>query len=247
VPLISDEDRSALKARFESKLRDSVDIVVFIEDVGCRYCGETAQIAQELSQIDSRIEARVLKADQSHDEATRFGIKRVPATVVMGDVDYGIRFYGIPSGHEFSTYVEDVVNVSNRTSGLSPRTLENIRRVNEDVHIQIFVTPTCPYCPRMVLMAHQFAIASGNISTDMVESLEFPELSSKYGVLGVPKTVVNEKHEVVGLLPEPLFVEFILHSAGLVEKLSPALEKRLEQTRIEASMYSAYAHGHEHR
>jgi hypothetical protein len=96
----------------------------------------------------------------------------------------------------------------------------------------------------MVLMAHQFAMANERIHADMVEALEFPELVQKYGVLAVPRTVVNDEHAVNGLLPESLFVEFLLHSVGLLESISPALAQRLEQTEMEASSHGNYGHDH---
>jgi alkyl hydroperoxide reductase subunit AhpF len=71
-----------------------------------------------------------------------FGVDKIPATVVMGERDYGIRFYGIPSGYEFASLVEAIVAVSQRDSGLSPETREKLRRVNAPVHIQVLVTPT---------------------------------------------------------------------------------------------------------
>jgi len=244
MSLLGEEDKVTLKRRFSSELAGPVSLIVFIKGTDCRFCKETAQIAQELSQIDSGIRSEVLTLDDNPDRAIQLGITRVPATVLMGSVDYRIRFYGMPAGYEFSTYVQDIINVSRDNPGLSLQTLESIKKVETDTRIQVFVTPSCPYCPRMVLMAHQFAMANEMIHADMVESLEFPELTSRYEVLAVPRTIVNEKHAVDGLLPEPLFVEFLLHSVGLLENVSPALAQRLEQTKVDASSYRDYDHDH---
>jgi glutaredoxin-like protein len=243
MPLIAEESRATLRERFDSELASYVSLIVFTKGTGCRFCKEVAQIARELSEIDPRIRSEVLDADENHDRAVQLGITRVPATAIVGSEDYRIRFYGTPAGHEFSTYVQDIINVSRADPGLSQQTIESIKRVDTDTRVQVFVTPSCPYCTRMVLMAHQFAMANGRIRADMVEALEFPELAQKYGVLAVPRTVVNEKYAVNGLLPEPLFVEFLLYSVGLLESVSPALVQRLEQTNVEAS--SRENHGHD--
>ncbi|RMG27296.1 MAG: glutaredoxin, partial [Methanobacteriota archaeon] len=142
--------------------------------------------------------------------AEKYGIDKIPATIIMGDKDYGIRFYGIPSGYEFSTLLEDIIMVSHRDSGLSPKTREKIAAIDTPLHFQVFVTPTCPYCPRAVLLAHQLAMENDNIVADMVEAIEFPQLSQKYHVMGVPKTVVNDQDLAEGAMPEEMLVERLL-------------------------------------
>jgi predicted DsbA family dithiol-disulfide isomerase len=74
------------------------------------------------------------------------------------------------------------------------------------VHMQVFVTPTCPYCPQAVLMGHQLAMESDMITADMVEAIEFPHLSQKYSVQGVPRTVINENIHMEGAAPEPMLL-----------------------------------------
>ena len=246
MPLISKDDAAALTERFKDDLEHPAMITVFVKDTNCRFCRETAQVAQELSQIDPRIEVEIIRIEDNPERARELRIKRVPATVVAENRDYGIRFYGIPSGHEFTTYVEDVVSVSRRAPSLEPQSVRSIERVSSDVNVQVFVTPTCPYCPKMVLMAHQFSVANPRILSEMIESLEFPDLAQRYAVLGVPKTIVNDTHAVIGLLPEPLFTELVLHAAGLVDRVPPALDQKLKSTKVDASKYEEYAHSHEH-
>ncbi|RMD96207.1 MAG: glutaredoxin [Calditrichaeota bacterium] len=134
-----------------------------------------------------------------------YKIDRVPAIVIMGEEDYGIRFFGIPSGYEFISLLEAIVAVGQRDSGLSAETRQALAQIDQPVHMQVFVTPTCPYCPKAVTLAHRFAIENKNIRGDMVEATEFPMLSQRYEVMGVPRTVVNEKYYIDGGLPEDAF------------------------------------------
>ena len=78
--------------------------------------------------------------------------------------------------------------------------------MKDAVHIQVFITLTCPYCPGAVEMAHKLAVESELITADMVESAEFPHLTHKYDVMAVPKVVVNEDIQFEGALPEGEFV-----------------------------------------
>ena len=63
-------------------------------------------------------------------------------------------------------------------------------------------------------MAHQMAMEFDNVTADIVEANEFPELSQRYGVSGVPKTIINDRVEFVGAVPEPQFVAAIQQAMG---------------------------------
>lgn len=64
-------------------------------------------------------------------------------------------------------------------------------------------------------MAHQFAFANPLVSADVVSAGEFHAYSSRYAVQGVPKTVVNDRGDIVGGMPEPMFVAEVLRAAGI--------------------------------
>jgi hypothetical protein len=66
-----------------------------------------------------------------------------------------------------------------------------------------------------VSLANRMTIASPNVSARTIEAGEFPALSQRFGVQGVPRTVVNERGAFVGALPEPQFVESVLQLAGV--------------------------------
>jgi alkyl hydroperoxide reductase subunit AhpF len=116
--------------------------------------------------------------------------------------DTGIRFFGIPAGHEFSSLVDAVVAASRAEPKLAPPTAAWLSALDRPLHLQVFVTPTCPYCPRAVTLAHRLALASPHIRADMVEATEFPELAERYEVMGVPRTVINDAIAVEGAVPE---------------------------------------------
>jgi glutaredoxin-like protein len=126
-------------------------------------------------------------------------------------------FMGLPYGYEFKPLIEDIINVSKGETNLSEETKEKLRKVNRPIHIQVFVSLTCPYCPIATSLAHKFAFENDYIKSDMVEISEFPHLAQKYSVMGVPKIVINETIEFLGVLPEDHFVEHVL----LAMKQSP--------------------------
>jgi glutaredoxin-like protein len=123
-----------------------------------------------------------------------------------------IKFYGIPSGYEFTTLMEDIVDLSNGKTDLPAEVVNDLKKVTWPVHIQVFITPTCPYCPAAVRTAHRFALLNENIRADMIEAIEFPHLAQKYQVRGVPRSVINETLRVDGAVSESKYLEQILAS-----------------------------------
>lgn len=209
MPLLKDKDRQYLTEQFE-KLDMPVKLIVFTQEYECHYCAETRQIAEELAALSEDITLEVYDFVADREIAEQFAVDKIPATVIMRGgqqpKDYGIRYYGIPSGYEFSSLIEDIKLIASGESGLSAQTKQWAAGLQDPVHLQVFVTPTCPYCPQAVILAHQLAMESDLIHADMVEATEFPDLSMKYQVMGVPRTVINDSVHMEGAAPEPMLL-----------------------------------------
>jgi glutaredoxin-like protein len=208
--LIPEEHKEHVKSEFAQNLEKPVKIIMFTQEVECKFCAETKQLVQEVAALNDKISVEVYDFVANADKAKQYGVDKVPAVVILGEKDYGVRFYGMPHGYEFQTLTEGIVNVSRGRTDLSEKTREMLKEVKTPVHIQVFVTLTCPYCPMVASTAYKLAIESDMIKADVVDASEFPHLALKYGVMGVPKTVINDKTEFVGALPEDLFLEHIL-------------------------------------
>lgn len=185
------------------------------QDDNCKYCNETRQLLEEVSDLSDLLHFQAYDITTDAGMASQYKVDGVPGFVLAGlegeqILDYGIRYKGIPAGHEFSSLINDLVLVSRRDSNLSEETRTFLRGLNSPVHLQVFVTPTCPYCPRAVILAHQFAMESAMVEAEMVEASEFPDLADRYQVSGVPQTTINMgAGTVVGAVPEDALVEQI--------------------------------------
>jgi glutaredoxin-like protein len=191
-----------------AKLSQPVEILFFGSET-CDFCHDTLQLLQEVTAIDEKLSLSVHDLQKDAETASKFKVDRAPGIVIAardGDelVNYGIQYSGIPSGHEFSTLINDILMVSGRDSGLSEQTREFLRKLEKPVHMQVFVTPSCPYCPQAVLLAHQMSMENPTmIRAEGVEATEFPELAQRFHVSGVPQTTINAgAGTVVGAVPE---------------------------------------------
>ncbi|HEX8993417.1 MAG TPA: thioredoxin family protein [Anaerolineales bacterium] len=192
-----------------AELKEPVELLFFGSTKDCEYCDPTRQLLEEVSATHEALSVRTYDLEKDPEAASKFQVDKAPCLIVAakdGDEvkDLGIRFAGIPSGHEFGTLIGDILMVSKRDSGLSEKTREYLKALNQPLLLQVFVTPTCPYCPRAVLLAHQMAMENPQwIRAEGVEATEFRELAEKYYVSGVPQTVINSGAKmVVGAVPE---------------------------------------------
>jgi glutaredoxin-like protein len=210
MSLIPDEHKEHLKSELSEKMERPVKIIMFTQELECKFCAETRQLIQELAALNEKIQVEIYDFVADSEKVKEYGVDKIPALVVVGEKDYGVRFYGLPYGYEFTTLIEAVVNVSRGKTDISDKTREMLKEIKTPVHIQVFVTLTCPHCPIVASIAHKFAIENDLIKADVIEASEFPHLSLKYGIMGVPKTVINEKIDFIGVFPEDLFLEHVL-------------------------------------
>jgi glutaredoxin-like protein len=229
MAFLKDKDRKALTQEFET-LTQPVKLILFTQALDCEMCGDTEKLLQEVAALSDKITLEISNIVLDKERAQQFGVDKTPAIVVMNGKDYGIRNYGIPAGYEFATLIQDIRMVSEGESGLQAETKAALQKISKPLHFQVFVTPTCPYCPRAVLTAHKMAMENEWIRADMIEATEFPELADKYGVMGVPRVVINDEHYFEGALPEQVFLLAALNALG---EDTSELEKQLE-------------HAHEH-
>ena len=215
MAILSEEIRHRLQEELKGLSR-KVKLVVFTQEFECEYCRENTALAQEAASLSDKVDIEVYNFVLDKEAVERYKVDKIPAIVVEGGKDYGIRFYGVPAGYEFTSLIEAIKAVSAGDSGLAPETKEALKGLKEPVHLQVFVTPTCPYCPMAVQLAHRMAIESDQVRADMVEASEFPHLVHKYNIFAVPKTVVNDEVSFEGALPEPLFLEQVLKATKAI-------------------------------
>ena len=142
MALIAEEVASQLKEEF-AKLVNPVRLAVFSQALADPESEQVKRLVEELGALDPRLttESYNFVLDTEKVEALR--IARIPAIAILGaEKDYGIRMYGLPSGYEFGTLVEAIIDVSNSDSGLSPETRAALKEIDKPVHLQVFSTPT---------------------------------------------------------------------------------------------------------
>lgn len=207
--LLSDSNARQVREMFAAMTRD-VPVRLYTQKLGCQGCDDTERILDELAGLGDRLRLEKLNPLIDTSRGGEDGIERVPA-IVIGEGR--ARFYGTPSGYEFTTLLTALVDAGSGEENLDPATTAFLSGLDRDLVMKVFVTPTCPYCPASAVLALRMAMACPRVKAEVVEANEFPEVSARYGVQGVPRTVVNDLLFAEGALPE----------ASLVRALTAAL------------------------
>jgi len=150
MPLISEGDQKFLTDHFAKNLRDPVKIVYFTQHESklvvpgqeCLFCKETRNLLEEIASLSDKIQLEVFDFVADSEEAAKYGVDKIPATVLMGNAKGKIRFYGIPSGYEFAALIETIVAVSTGATDLKDTTKAELAKADKDLHVQVFTTPT---------------------------------------------------------------------------------------------------------
>jgi glutaredoxin-like protein len=131
------------------ELQEPVHVLLFVskDKNKCPYCDDTRQLLEEVVALSDKLQLTVFDLDEEPAVAKNYNVDKAPTLVIAaegedGPIDYGVRYAGIPSGHEFSSLIQDLIQVSKRDSGLSQPTRDFLAQLKEPVHLQIFVTPT---------------------------------------------------------------------------------------------------------
>jgi glutaredoxin-like protein len=207
-------------------IHTQVELVVFTtsgielpgQEVGLQ--DETLGLLREVAALNPHltVEQRSLHSDP---EAQALSLRHAPTILLRekGSQRSNIRFLGLPAGYEFSTLIETLLILGTGDSKLGEKSQAELQKVNSPVLMQAFVTPTCPYCPQAVLATYKLAYHNPQVVAEGIEANEFPQLSRRHNISGVPDTIISgaTQQRVLGGQPDRVFVEAALKaSAGVV-------------------------------
>jgi len=179
-----------------------VRLIFFEQSIGCDACAPTRRAIERLAASEEGVTVETWNLVLDKEKAAEFAVDRAPATIVAAQGRERIRYYGAPLGHELSTLVDAIRMTSTGETGLSDQSRARLKALTSPVRIQVFFTPTCVYCPRMIALANQLAVESPLVSAVAIDATAYPDLVRRYRVNGVPKTVINESVEITGVASE---------------------------------------------
>ena len=105
----------------------------------------------------------------------------------------GLAFHGVPSGHEFTSFVLGLYNAAGPGQALDDTTKEQIAGIKEKTDLKILVTLSCTMCPDLVVAAQRLAAANPNVTAHVYDIRHFENMKNQYNVMSVPCMVINNE------------------------------------------------------
>lgn len=210
MKLFNEELEGQLREVF-GEMKQPIQLALFLKEEGCYTGEETKSYMSEIAALSDKIELKIYDVEKDKALAEQYGIEMVPSTVFLNHAGAyeGVKFNGIPAGHEINSFVSAVLEVSGAGEEAPEELQAFLDGLTEPVNIKVFITLGCPHCPGAVQKAHKLALLSPMITGEMVEAETFGELSTKFNVSSVPHIVINDTYNFVGNQPLEVFLSEI--------------------------------------
>jgi len=198
--MLDDQLKEQIKKKFSKELKGDVKLILFGKDDECTFCLEYMELVEELAGLSDLLSAE--HHPISSAEAKEHRIELAPTLLIYSlEHKTGAAFCGPPGNHFFPVLLEDIVDASRGGPTLSKDLIEKAKAIDFSVRLRVFVSQSCPYCPPAVKVAHDFSLLNPKIHSEMIDGALFPQLRQQYRVMGVPKTIINDKIAVSGAQP----------------------------------------------
>ena len=206
---LPDEVKKVIKETFFKELKEDVALEVYTKSgVNDQFNEAAVSLIRALWELSDKLKVSFHTVDD--EQSVRRNVHRSPTVLIAPD-KYRLRYTGAPLGEEGRSLLVAILMASTGQNVLTPPALEKIAGLKEKRDIQVFVSPTCPYCPQQVLSAFAAAIVKPDlISAEAVEIYENQDLAQNLGSLSVPQTFINGIFTGMGHQPEEFFVESLL-------------------------------------
>jgi thioredoxin reductase (NADPH) len=202
------EAMEQLQAQLKSIFKDlphEVPLILFTQpgkndlfSAACRF------LVRAIREVTPKVTLR--EYDLKHSMAKKMGVNRAP-TLVLDPDRYKIRWLGAPIGEEAKTFVEAVLMMGKRSSGLGQESMKILKKITSPREVKVFVSPSCPYCPQQAVNALKAAVERPDlISLEIIDIQANPDLADQYSAQSVPQTYSNEVLIAQGAQAEELFL-----------------------------------------
>jgi len=207
MKMLNNEVENQLRDVF-TQMTDEVTLALFTDGSDCQTCKETQSFMEELEPLNDKLHLSLYNINTDKELAESYHVTMVPSIVLLdakGDY-HGVKFNGIPAGHEINSFIPAILETSGTISALPDDLTKEIENINKPVNIKVFVTLGCPHCPGAVQKAQKMAMMNQYVDAEMIEAQTFMDISNKFNVSGVPKIVINDTYELVGNQPIEAFL-----------------------------------------
>ncbi|MGL5543781.1 MAG: thioredoxin family protein, partial [Cetobacterium sp.] len=154
----------------------------------------------EISDISDKITLKIYKEKENPELEKKIKLENYPTIAIIDSENNfrGVKFSGLPSGHELNSFILALYNIAGPGQEISTDLKTKIATIDKNVNLKIAVSLSCSLCPEVVTGAQRLAIENSKITAEMIDIFTFPNLKDKFNLMGVPALIINDKDVVFG-------------------------------------------------
>ncbi len=222
MPVLSLQELNSVRQSLDTYVRRDVTITLYttssagiiIPGRECAACGPVSQLLEEVAGLSPKLTLQTIDYYSNQATAVAGGIGRIPGFTIGRQGNDRVRYFGMPVQRQLPVFVSALIRASERSSPLKLETRRQVRRLQKDAHIQIFVTADSEHCPDTAMAAMAMAAESPKVTADIIDLGTFPNMIDMYTIRGVPATMINGQVSFTGAMSEGSLLKQILRATG---------------------------------
>jgi thioredoxin reductase (NADPH) len=195
---LNEEISSQIREVFNKMEKEVTLVTIVDEDV--KKSLELKEVLEEISALGEKVRLEVHKKGENPEKEEKINADKFPVVVLLdNDGKYrGVKFHGIPGGHELNSFVMAIYNLAGPGQELSPEIIENIKGIDKKINVKVGISLTCHHCPEVVIATQRMAIENENIEAEMIDVLQFADIRIKHNIMSVPAIIINDSEVYFG-------------------------------------------------
>jgi len=207
--LLNDEHRQQI-TQVLNRMENKVTLVTIVDESNDKSI-ELRDLVMDIADLGEKVQIIVEQKGANLELETKINADKFPVVALLdqNDTYVGVKFHGVPGGHELNSFLLTIYNLAGPGQELSASVKEEIKKLNEKINLKVAVSLSCHLCPDMVVAAGRIAIENPNIETEMVDIMNFPKLRAKHKIMSVPCLIVNDEKITFGSKSIEEIISFI--------------------------------------
>lgn len=196
--LLNDGLRAQLKGVL-ARLEKNVTLVSIVDESNSKSI-ELRDLILDIADLDERVSAEIYSKGENIEIENEIHADKYPVVALLdNNKKYsGVKFHGVPGGHELNSFILAIYNLGSAGQQISEDTLNNIKKIDKDINIKVCVSLSCHLCPDVVVSSQRIAIENEKVEAEMIDISNFKEIKDKFKVMSVPAIIVNDEQIYFG-------------------------------------------------
>ncbi|QBJ74520.1 thioredoxin-disulfide reductase [Clostridium chauvoei] len=207
--LLNDTLRNQL-ASILAKIENPLTLVTIVDPNNGKSI-ELRDLVLDIANLSDKLKAEVYIKNEAKAIEEKINADKYPVVALLDkDNNYsGVKFHGVPGGHELNSFILAIYNLAGPGQAIDPNNLEKIKSINKPTNIKVCVSLSCHLCPDVVVSAQRIAIENPNVESEMLDLANFDEIKTKYKLMSVPAIIVNDSDVYFGAKKLDEILKFI--------------------------------------